>query len=403
LFLFAGFFAYFIYKQAFLSGSESSTRRRGDVTVAVDISPVEKADIHDVGYFNGTLHPVSQFIVAPKIAGRLKSLPLDIGDKILPGQLVAILDDEEYLQQVDQARAELEVAKANQEESQNTLGNLRRELSRTQALRKKKIASESELDTASSRYKTQKSKLEVARAQFFQKEAALRVSQVRLSYSQIRMTKTNSGNWVVGERFVHEGAMLAPNKPIITILDIQFLVAAIHVIERDYARIQIGMTAEIYTDAFPEQVFEGEIKRIAPILKESSRQARVEIEIPNSEALLKPGMFIRTRIEFDRHYDATIVPVGALIKLKGIPGIFSADTKEMKARFIPVTTGIINDTRAEIIAPKLSGFVVTLGHHLLEDGSTITIVGKLAGSKPKNKNSGKPRKKDGSRETGKGS
>lgn len=357
---------------------------------------MHKADIHDIRFFNGTLHPVSQFFVAPKIAGRLIGLPLNIGDVVNPEQIVAVLDDEEYRQQVEQARAELEVARANLAESRSMLENTGKELNRTRALRKKKIASESELDAADSRYKTQIARVQVAQSLFVQKEAALRVAEVRLSYTQIRMTKTNGGKWVVGERFVHEGAMLAANTPIISILDIHSVVAVIHVIERDYAHIQIDMPAEISTDAFPDMVFKGAVRRIAPILKESSRQARVEIEISNRDGILKPGMFVRTRIEYARHRDATVVPVGALIKHNGIQGIFSADTKESKARFVPVKTGIVNDTLAEIVRPPLSGFVVTLGHHLLEDGSKISISDQSKDARPEKRDFKKNRTEEGS-------
>ncbi len=371
-----GLIGWQIYQKASAARKGLKGERR-NVPVAVEVVPIKKASIREVGSFTGSLYPLSEFIMAPKIAGRLEKLLVHIGDTVKGGQLVAVLDDDEYLQQVIQAKAELEVARANLQERRSTIENAKREYERTKALRKKKIASESQLDAAESEFKTQQAKLKVATAQISQKEAELKMAKVRLSYAQIKVTENNSNGYkVVGERFVDEGAMLAPNTPIVTILDIEKLIAAIHVIGRDYPKIKPGMEAVISTDAFPGRTFTGKVVRIAPFLKEKSREARVEIEIPNVQKLLKPGMFARVHIQFDEHDNATVVPVAALVKRNGSQGVFVVDPQEQKARFIPVTVGIVNGIQAEVLNPVITGAVVTLGHHLLEDGASIILPGK---------------------------
>jgi RND family efflux transporter MFP subunit len=129
----------------------------------------------------------------------------------------------------------------------------------------------------------------------------------------------------MGERFVDEGSMLAPNTPIVSILDIGTLIAVINVIERDYPKIRLGLPALINTDAFPGQTFSGKVVRIAPLLMEKAREARVEIEIPNERMLLKPGMFVRVQMEFELHENATVIPLAALVKRDGNPGVFMLD------------------------------------------------------------------------------
>lgn len=368
-----GILGWRIYKKASMLG-KGSVRRRRFVAVAVEITPVQKAMIRDVELFTGTLLPKSKFIVAPKIAGRLEKLFVNIGDEVKSGQLIASLDDDEYFQQVEQARAELEVATATMEESLSTLDVAKREFERAETLREKKIASESELDVAQAQYNAQNAKYRVAQAQVTQKEAALNAAKVRFSYTQILTTWEDENKpRIVGERFVDEGEMLKANSPIVSILEIHSLTAVIHVIERDYSQVRIDQEAEVTTDAFPDKTFPGKVVRVAPLLKETSRQARVEIEVSNSDELLKPGMFIRAQIEFARHNDATVVPVAALIKRNAQQGVFLADGQKRKARFVPVTVGIINKGLAEVLTPVLSGVVVTLGQHLLEDGSAITL------------------------------
>ena len=389
-----GFLGWEIYQKASGTG-KSLKRERRIIPVAVEVAPVKKAFIREVGSFAGSLYPLSEFILAPKIAGRLEKILVHIGDEVKGGQLLAVLDDDEYRQQVIQAKAELAVAQANFQERKSTMENAEREYKRTLELRKKKIASESQLDAAESEYMTQQAKLKVAAAQISQKEAALKIAEVRLSYAQIKVTENNTtGYGVVGERFVDEGAMLAPNTRIVSILDISKLIAAIHVIERDYPKIRPGLKAVVSTDAFPGRTFKGTVIRIAPFLKEKSREARVEIEIPNEKKLLKPGMFVRVQIQFDKNENATVVPVDALVKRNGIQGIFLADLREKKARFVPVTVGIVNGTRAEVLKPAITGSVVTLGHHMLTDGASIIFPGK--------KPTGDVRKKSENRDAGRG-
>ena len=362
-----------IYSRMSASGKPKSAQR-GRGPVAVEVKEVQKKTLKDIGLFTGTLYPKSQFIAAPKVAGRLEKLLVKIGDPVKKDQLIATLENEEVVQQVDQARAELDVARANFEESRSSLEIARRELERARTLREKKIASESELDAAGAQFKAQDAKHKVAVAQMAQKDAALKAAQARLSYTQIRASwEEGDENRVVGERFVDEGAMLAPNASIVSVLDISTMIAVVYVIERDYSKIRIGLEGEVSTDAFPERTFVARVARIAPLLKETSRQARVEMEIPNPDNLLKPGMFIRVQIEFATYPEATVIPLNAVVKRSGQEGVFVADLQEMKAKFLPVKAGMANTEWVQILEPALSGYVITLGHHLLEDGSNIMI------------------------------
>lgn len=354
--------------------NKSNGRRRSNPPVAVEVADVKRMTIQEVKSFSGTLYPLSEFIVAPKISGRIKKIWVHIGDPVESGKLVAVLEDDEYRQELSQAKAELDVAKANLQERQNTLENAKREYDRTVALREKRIASESELDAADAELKTRQAQLKVALAQVEQEEAALKMASVRLSYTRIQIPENHTtGYRVVGERFADEGALMAPNTPILSVLDIGTLIAAIYVIERDYPKVLPGLVAEISTDAFPDRTFTGKVVRIAPLLKEKSREARVEIEIANDEKLLKPGMFVRVQIRFGQNENATVVPTSALAKRNGTQGVFLADLKNKKVRFVPVTTGIANSSQTEIQQPPLTGKVVTLGHHLLEDGASIIL------------------------------
>ncbi len=366
------------YKRIIASATKTITGR-STVAVAIETKAIRKNEIRDIGIFTGSLLPKSQFIVAPKVAGWLKKLLVNIGDTVQQNQIIAILDDEEFTQQVQQARAELEVTKANAENCSSDLDIAKREYERAKALREKQIASASELDESEAAFNACQTRLKVSLAQVAQREAALKTADVRLSYTKVQAFWEDGGEYrVVGERFVDEGALLQMNEPIVSILENNPLTAVVYIIERDYQKVKVGQQSVVTTDAYPDKTFTGSVVRIAPLLKESSRQARVEIEIPNPEQLLKPGMFVRAKIEFAKHDNATLVPFAALVRREGKEGIFIADLSNLRARFIPVTTGIINGELVEVIEPEISGFAITLGNHLLEDGSDIIISEKKA-------------------------
>jgi RND family efflux transporter MFP subunit len=362
-----------IYSRLFVTEVPQGTGRPA-VAVAVETRPIYKDSIRDIGVFTGSLEPKSRFDVAPKVAGWLKELLVDVGDQVERNQIIAVLDDEEFAQQVEQARAELQVAKANAENYANDLDIAKREYERAKALREKQIASASELDVSEAAFNASHTRHKVSLAQVAQREAALKTALVRLSYTKVQaFWEEGDQTRVVGERFVDVGELLAVNQPIVSVLENDPLTAVVYVIERDYPKVSIGQQAVISTDAYPDRAFTGSITRIAPLLKESSRQARLEVEVPNSEHMLKPGMFARAKVEFARHENATLVPLPALVKRDNKDGIFIADTKNLKARFVPVTTGIINGEIVEITEPEISGRVITMGNHLLENGSDITL------------------------------
>lgn len=357
-----------------LEAREEPGGNRSEVAAAVEVAEIDIGTIRDIRRFTGTLRARSEVEVAPRISGRLKRLNVDIGHIVEHGETIAELDDEEHRQELEQARADLLVASANIEERQNALEIAEREYERIRDLHEQHIASESELDSARSRYQQERSGLKVAEAELTRREAAVRAAEVRLSYTQIRAMWERGGETrVVGERYVDEGATIAANTPIVSLLDIDPLIAVVYVTERDYMPLQLDMQAELTSDVDPSATYSGRIIRMAPAFREGSRQARIEIALDNPEHALKPGMFVRIRIEIDRVESATIIPRQALLMRDSTEGIFVVDRESMTARFVPVTLGIRDRDRVQIVGRELNDPVVILGQHLLSDGMEVTI------------------------------
>ena len=344
------------------------------IVVAVETGNVIKGDMNDEGIFTGSILPKSKFQVAPKISGRIKKVNFDIGDTIKNGDIVAELDDEEFVLAVEQAEAALEIAKANYNESGELLEISRRELERVKTMRKQKVASEVEVENASADFKTRSAKHMVNKSSLRQAEASLAQAKLKLAYTKVDASWSYGTNdRFVAERLLNEGAMITANTPIISVIDITNLTVAIDVVERDYFKIKQGMSVEVSPIALSNATFTAKVTRIAPMLDEVSRQARIELNLRNPDFELKPGMFVTAKVIYGTHKDTIIIPIEALVIRKEKEGVFIVDETNKVAKFIPVECGYRNSKQVEILSPEISGRVVTLGQHLLEDGMAIRI------------------------------
>ncbi len=353
---------------------EEETRAKEDRVAPVEVAPIEQGPIAYHRTFSGTLEATAEFVVAPKISGRIEKLTVDLADTVTRGQLVAELDDREYVQAVAQAEADLAVAKATLAEANSTLTIAVRELDRIERLRSEGVASESQFDSAKTAQLAGQAKLEVARAQMQRAESSLESARIRLAYTKINAEWTEGpGDRVVAERFVDEGDTVSPNAPLFSIVELSPITGTIFVTERDYGRIAVDQSATLTTDAFPEETFTGQVVRISPIFRQESRQARVELRIENPAQRLKPGMFIRVTLELARVEDATIVPEAAIANRSDQSGVFVVNDAGNKVTWHPVTLGLREGERTQVMGEGLTGRVVTLGQQLLDDGSAITI------------------------------
>ncbi len=365
-----------------VSGAADMRGGRGGVqVVAVETGPVVRRSITDVALYTGTLQSGSQFMLASKAGGRLRSLMVDIGDQVERGQVIAQLDDEEFVQAVAEQRAAVEVSQAQLEDAEAQLAVRRRSYDRVADLRRRNLASESEYDLARSEADAAAANVRVVQAQLAQRQAALRGAEVRLSYTRVRAEWNGRGGdnlRYVGERFVDEGANISANDPIISVIDLDALRAVTFVTDRDFARLRVGQVTRVRSDARPGEEFEGRVERIAPLLREDSRQARVEIRIENEERRLSPGFFVNVEVDVEEIENALVVPRDAITRHGGQIGVFLVDDdfegNEAEVRWIPVVEGVRTEDLVQILEPQIDGRVVTLGQHRLSDGSKIRLV-----------------------------
>ncbi len=364
--------------QGKLQGTAGTPDGRGGKArpVPVEVAAVEHGPIERRRAFTGTLEARAEFVVAPKVGGRIEEIGVDLADTVSRGQLVAKLDDDEFVQTVAQVEAGWAVAKANLAEARSLLQISQRELERIDRLRQRGVASESQRDAAKADQLAKQAHVAVTKAELARAEAELEAARIRLGYSQV------SANWrggsdqrVVAERYVDEGETVSANAPLLRIVEIDPIIAVFFVTERDYALIKPEQAAALRTDAFPGETFQGRIARIAPVFRESTRQARVEVWLDNPGLRLKPGMFVRATVVLDRVAEAAIVPEQALVRRDGRDGVFVLDAGSKSVSWREVKVGIRHAGRVQAEGENLGTHVVVLGQQLLADGSMVSVEG----------------------------
>ncbi len=382
LVLLLGLSAWSLYNR--ISDSNRANRgKRARGPAPVETALVRRGPMEYRRTFSGTLEASARFTAAPKVGGRVLKLYADIGDPVRRGQVVAELDDAEYVQAVAQANADLFVARANQVKAANALTIANRDFNRVSTLRKRGVASEAQLDEARSRRQAAQAQFEVAKAQMARAQAALATAKIRLGYTKVTADWSGGDDTrVVAERKVDEGETVAANAALMSIVELQPMVGVIFVTERDYARLKPGQKVTLSTDAFPGAVFAGRIDRIAPEFQKTTRQARVELSIPNQDRRLKPGMFARVTVTLQRVADAVMVPEQALADRNDRKGVFVVGPKGKTAHWRPVELGIRQDGLVQVKGLGQAKQVIVLGQHLIEHGSAIAVRAPTGASSP---------------------
>lgn len=342
--------------------------------VAVAIADIEVRDLVERRRFTGSIEGADRIEITPRVGGRVAEVFVNLGDRVEPGDPLLQLDTEEFEQDVAQAAAELEVAEASLAEALASRDAARRELQRTRELRGQGIASRSELEAAETELALSQTRVALAESQIRQRRSALRTREIQLGYARIEADAANGTRWVA-ERHVDPGAVISASEPALALVRLQPVRAVLAVTEADYGRLSPGQDAQVRTGAYPDAAFAGTIARIAPEFRPGSRQARIEVEIPNEDTRLRPGMFVEAAITLGRRAQARAVPRDAIIQRETGPTLFSVDRSGERplARLHHVVTGIRDGDWVELLDPDLppGTEVVVLGQHLLGDGTPL--------------------------------
>lgn len=359
-----------------LKAGEATARSGGAArpAVAVEVASVESGRLREMRVFSGALEASVRFDVAAKVSGLIERIQVDLGDEVQRGQVVATIDDDEFVQSLAQAEAELAVRQAEVAQARAELFRVERDYERLQSLTAQGVVSDTELDEVSAGLQSQTAAVTLAQARVRQVEATVKLARIELSYTSVRgLWEGGPDSAIVAERYESAGNNVQENAPVLNLVGLDPLEAIVSVSESDYQQLHVGQAATLTTDARPGETFEARIARIAPVFRTESRQARVELRVDNPQRLLRPGMFIRVRLILRESDAQVIVPEAAVIQRGSRRVVYTLDDGAATVTEHEVRCGVAEGDRVEILSPELRGQVVVMGQHLLEQGAAVTV------------------------------
>lgn len=294
--------------------------------------------------------------VYAKVPGEIQELYVEQGQRVKKNQRLAVIEHEEIALQVQGAEAELLTIRTS-------LGNVEKEMERIEDLFQQGVASQQ-------RYDEMKARLEIDRARLQQAEVALALAKKKLTDATVCAPIEG----IVSKRLVDAGDTVGPSVPLLTIVDIEPAKVLVNVIEKSLAKVRQDAPAKVRVDAYPDEVFAGTVKLISPVADERNRTIEVELEVPNPEGKLKPGMFARVELLVSRHEDALLVPLSAIMETAGEFRTFAVEDGS-RASLRTVETGHMQGQMIQILEGLSVGEeVVVAGQYALKDGETVKVL-----------------------------
>ncbi|HRE83247.1 MAG TPA: efflux RND transporter periplasmic adaptor subunit [Opitutaceae bacterium] len=317
--------------------------------IELEVITPKRGDIYRYLTLPGTLRANQQVTLHAKVAGYLKTITVDKGDSVNAGQLLTELELPEIVAERAQHQAELKIALTESE--------------RIKEARKKApdLITPQLADTADAR---------VAIA-----EAALGYNDSMQRYA--RITAPFAG--LVTMRYVDPGAFIpaatanSTSAAIVTLMDYSTIRVRVPVPEVESARVQVGQPVVITTDSLPGKTFAGKVSRHTGALDEATRSLLVEADLPNSDLVLRPGMYAVVKIGIERHTNVVRVPASALVREKAAGFLFLLE--DGKAKRVPVNYGFNDGAYVEIVEgiPE-NARVILPGKAALVSGQAIKAV-----------------------------
>ena len=253
----------------------------------------------------GTVEPIRQVEVKSKASGEIVRLHVDVGDQVRPGDLLAEIDPRDVQNGYNQARADLEVARARAEIS-------RAQLDRSEQLIAARVITAQEHESARLDYAN-------ASAQLVKAETSFALAELQLNDVRIRAPMAGT----IIQKNVEEGAVIQSASQNVSGGSTLFMMANLDemqvrtlVDETDMGQLRAGMQATVTVEAFPDETFRGEVEKIEPQaqVEQNVTMFPVIVTLDNRDGLLKPGMNAEVGILIDRASDVVLVANNAVVQ-----------------------------------------------------------------------------------------
>lgn len=309
--------------------------------VPVETGTPVRGDV--LAVYSGTA-PIEAFAeadVIAKVEGEIREVLVEEGDEVEKGQVLARLDG-------DRLRLELN-------ESRARLRKMQRDFERNKDLREKGLLSEGD-------YEKLQFDLESLQASY-------NLASLELDYTQIRAPISG----VISERYIKLGNTIRVSDPLYRVTSFDPLVAYLHIPEREYQRITPDQPVAIDIDALADTTILASVTRVSPIVDPETGTFKITIEIRDESRRIKPGMFGRMSIIYDRHENVLQVPRSAVMEEMGVESVFIVEDGKAVRRI--VQTGYGENGMIEITEGlEETDNVITVGQLGLKPDATVIVI-----------------------------
>ena len=315
------------------SGKQDSAGQAEEETVQlVRVEKVTEQAVPQVASYTATIEPYKRNLISSSLPNRIKKIYVEVGDHVKAGQKLVDLD------------------RANLAQQKLQLDNLELEYNRVKELFAVGGASQQQVDQMRTQYETAKTSYE------------------NLDENTVLVSPVNG---VVTARNFDDGDIASG--AILTVMQIQPVKVLVNVSESDFTKVKQGMPVDVNVEVYGDELFKGNVSLIHPTIDASTRTFVTEINIPNADNRIRPGMFARVNIDFGAA-DRVVVPDRAVIKRSGSGDRFVYVYKDGKVSFNQVQLRRHIDDTYELISGVESGsMVVTAGHTRLKNGDSVKI------------------------------
>jgi RND family efflux transporter MFP subunit len=322
--------------------------------------------------------PYQEVEVMSKISGYLKTVEVDVGDRVRPGQLLAAVeipemenDLEKYKAAIQQKQAEIARARQDVKRAETAAEMVNLSYTRLAEVVKVKpgLVAQHEIDTAQNRALLAESQIASAKSSLSAAEHALKVEEAeagraRTLYAYTRVTAPFGG--VVTKRYVDPGAMIQAGTashtqalPVVRISQTHILRLILPVPESVVPQVRLGSSVLVRVPTLGRE-FRGRVARSSGKVISATRTMETEIDVPNPEGILVPGMYAEAVLELDTSRRAIAVPVDSVDYEDGEASVLLV-TKENLLERRKINLGVETPAWIEVLHGLNEGELVVVG------------------------------------------
>jgi RND family efflux transporter MFP subunit len=349
-----------IVAQRYLAASPSKLAKV-DTRPRVEVEHPRRVTVVQRLQTNATLEAFEETDLFAKVSGYLSDVRVDIGDHVKAGQVLAVISVPEMENELAEDKAQLDSKRRSLETAQRQVDHNKANvtlqdvtLKRQEVLFKGREIANQTLDVARATADIAKADVGVAEANraFAAAQVALAVATVEkiktlLAYTQI----VAPFDGVVARRLVNRGDLVQAatstrTTPLFTVQRIDTIRVFSDVPENDVPHLHIGDPAIVKPYGFEGKPFLGTVTRFSLRLNQETRNMRTEIDLPNPEERLYPGMYAEVSLEMNRHPDALTVPAAA-VGSDGV-GNFVYTIADNRITRLAINIGLTDSGRTEV-------------------------------------------------------